>query len=165
MSISGRQNSKNRRNSQKQEQQAAADIGGRIQTNSGALRLGGGADVRLMGKVRIECKVTSKPTYTLKLKELLKLRKQSIETLEYPVFQFAFKGYNGMAKFAVIPWNHASDPTDQIVDTKAKQVIITEVLLKASLLGGRVKICFGTEVFEILHWIDFIERWNTQQEG
>ena len=80
-----------KRISRVQEAKTAADLGGRTMANSGATRMGGGGDVRVIGKYRVECKYTEKATYNLKLVELEKLRKQANKVAEQPVFQFAYR--------------------------------------------------------------------------
>ncbi len=82
---------KRKKYSQRQEKKAAADLGARVEANSGATKFGG-ADARLVDKLRIECKFTEQATYTLQLDDLNKLRDQAIiGGLEYPVFQLEFK--------------------------------------------------------------------------
>lgn len=94
-----------KRISRMQEKRAARDVGGQTQANSGATRLGGGGDVRVAGDTRIECKYTESCSFTLRLGELLKLRKEAIGALEQPVFQFQFRSIHGgaYATYAVIP--------------------------------------------------------------
>lgn len=94
-----------KRISKMQEKKAAADVGGQTQANSGATRLGGGGDVRVAGDTRIECKYTESCSFTLRLGELMKLRKEAISALEQPVFQFQFRSPMGgaYATYAVIP--------------------------------------------------------------
>lgn len=175
--MDARQSKRGKRISLKQERQTAIDLGGKTMAASGATRLGGGADVRVMGKTRIECKFTEKSVYVLKLSELDKLRRQANKSLEYPVFQFAFRHPNGtMSKYAVIPWDielglHAE--TNWI--TLHKQFQLREQLLTQSLMLGRVQIGFETgflpvgsvpgtfplKHFEVINWDDFVKRHNT----
>ena len=182
--MDARQRKRNIKNSRKQEAQAAEDIGGRVQTNSGALRLGGGGDVRLRGKVRIECKLTEKEYYTLKLKELLKLKKQSIETLEYPVFQFAFKRNTGaLQKLAVVPCPRARPVSStkgelEILQPTSGQITIKRSDLEETLnLRKYIELHFYEIIkkdggmvlrvlrpFEIITWDTFLERWVTQNK-
>lgn len=56
--------------------------------------------------LRMECKTTSKKTFTLKLDELLKITTEALMGgLESWVFQIEFQGQAGMnRKFAVIDW-------------------------------------------------------------
>lgn len=160
-----------KRISKQQEKQAAEDLGGRVQAASGALRLGGGADVRLHGKVRLECKVTEKSSYTLKLTELEKLRKQAIKTLELPVLQFAFRHPSGkLNRYAVIP----RPPNARNIATEwatiSKQIVIGEVSLERVLGEGHLSIgfsypgaergTFAMRHFEVMRWDEFVETMN-----
>lgn len=63
-------------------------------------------DVRADGELRVECKTTSKRSYTLKLDDLLKIQVEAIRGgLESPVLQVEFQGPAGNnKKYAVIPW-------------------------------------------------------------
>jgi hypothetical protein len=172
--MDARQRSQIRTISRKQEKQTATELGGRTQAASGALRLGGGADVRVLGKTRIECKFTDKPSYALKFKELQKLRKQANKTLEYPVFQFAFHhGNNHMAKYAVVAWVIGDRPeeTDHSWATSSQQMIFSEPQLNAALNSGRIQLTwltpgdlpFGLRIFEIMHWDDFLASQKSEE--
>jgi hypothetical protein len=171
--MDARQSKRGKRISLRQEKQTAADLGGRTMAASGATRLGGGADVRVMGKTRIECKFTEKDRYYLKLSELDKLRRQANKSLEYPVFQFAFHYPNGtMSKYAVIPWDiqrglHAHTN----LSTSSKQITVTDQNLNNRLMWGQIQVSFSPPEaipetfhlrhFEILHWDDYVKRHNT----
>lgn len=116
-----------KRISKRQEEKTAADLGGRTQANSGATRMGGGGDVRVTGKLRIECKFTESPTFVLKLAELEKLRKQANSAAEIPVFQFEFKTRGGGSIWAVT----FNDPVPEKLlfkhhATYAKSVVLKE---------------------------------------
>jgi hypothetical protein len=67
----------NQRRSKLQERRIAKDVGGRVQVGSGS-SWRAKSDVRDLGKLRIEAKFTSKDTYALRLKDLLKIRKEAL---------------------------------------------------------------------------------------
>jgi hypothetical protein len=156
-----------KKSSLRQEKETAADVGGRTQINSGAVRMGGGADVRGVG-MRIECKFTEKDSYVLKFKELEKLRKQAIKTLEAPVFQFAFKFRNTMKKYAVLP-----DPElrERVTVEGTKYTINDSITLHrdelgAHLLLGPVFVEFTTHQkrYQIVDWDDFLKKMSGPQD-
>lgn len=100
---------KRKKYSQRQEKKAAKDLGAKVEANSGATKFGG-ADARLVDKLRIECKFTDQASYSLHLEDLDKLRKQAIMGgLEDPVFQLEFKKHK--LSLAIVPfeeqWNVA----------------------------------------------------------
>lgn len=137
---------------------------------SGATRMGGGADVRVLGTTRLECKVTEKSSYTIKLAELMKVFKQAIRALEQPVLQFAFRHTTGrMKKYAVISWpaNDQADNHSQW-DKKTSSYTVTESELESALFTGRIKLVLyakdGTcRHFEVLGWGQFVDRLMFQQ--
>lgn len=93
--------------SKRQEELVAEELGASTQANSGATKHGG-ADVRDLGVLRIECKFTEKKSYSLKLSELEKVRLQAIKGgLEEPVMQINFRDIRTGSdkRFAVIPWS------------------------------------------------------------
>jgi len=150
-----------KRISKRQENQTAADLGGRTQANSGATRLGGGADVRVIGNARIECKYTEKSFYVLTYADLEKLRTQAIKTLEEPIFQIAFKNRQGrFDRYVVIPLYGAWDDKFEILCAKGDSVRIHQSYVQANLGGARHRIKFGKHVreFEIITWNEFLER-------
>ena len=152
-----------KKTSLRQERQTAADVGGRTQANSGAVRMGGGADVRAPGTLRIECKFTEKDRYVLKLVELEKLRKQAIKTLEFPVFQFAYSFHNSLTKYAVTPWNKATVPN--LMDTHRwlglGSIIIRHDELKKTLSSYKLLLVeLDGKTFQIQHWDDFIKQFQ-----
>lgn len=166
--MDARQSRRGKRISLQQEKQAAADIGGRTMAASGATRLGGGGDVRILGRTRLECKFTEKSSYALKYEELKKIRRQAMKALENPVFQFAFRHTTGrLRSYAVIPWD-VEDPqktNDDIWFTSAASVTLAEDQLEKALMRGRIQITFahaGSEPqafrqFEIMRWHDYTE--------
>ena len=144
-----------------QEERTASDIGGRTQANSGATRLGGGGDVR-GGSYRIECKFTEKDEYVLRFPELEKLRKQAFQTLEVPVFQFAFRARNGkLDSYAAIKWQGGEDKRQVILWEGGKTFTLAQEDLRNYLLSDqRIHVRFwvdGTqESFEVMRWDDFL---------
>ncbi len=166
--MNARQSRRGKRISLQQEKQAASDIGGRTMAASGATRLGGGGDVRVLGHTRLECKFTEKSNYVLKYEELKKIRRQAMKVLENPVFQFAFRHTTGRLRaYAVIPWDVDEKPkdTDHSWFTSAASVTLTEDQLEKALMAGRIQFTFvhaGTDplafrLFEIMRWHDYVE--------
>jgi len=157
---------RNKRISKRQENQAAADLGGRTQANSGATRLGGGADVRELGNTRVECKFTSKSVYVLTYDDLEKLRVQAVKNLEEPVFQIAFQDRLGrFDKYAIVPLLSLHADLTAFKDferlaVEGKSIRIHQSYLQANLGGARHLISFGRRPrqFEILTWDKFLER-------
>lgn len=166
--MNARQSRRGKRISLQQEKRAAADLGGRTMAASGATRLGGGGDVRVIGSTRIECKFTEKDSYTLRYEELKKIRTQAMKVLERPVFQFAFRHASGRLRgYAVIPWDVEEKPKDSDHSwyTSARSVTFTEHQLETALQTGKIQFTFmhaGTEplqfrLFEIMRWHDYVE--------
>lgn len=159
-------NKRIRRTSRNQEKQVAKDLGGKVQVNSGAVRLGGGSDVRVQGKFRVECKFTNKESYTLKLLELEKLKKQANSTLEYPIFQFSLKDNLGKLgdKYAAISWNDKLEPKISII-ANAKQISLSRQLLSSIEYDKPVKITFSTPAlvrsYRIIKWDELVDYINS----
>jgi hypothetical protein len=150
-----------KRISKRQENQAAADLGGRTQANSGATRMGGGADVRVPGHTRLECKYTEKSFYVLKWADLEKLRVQAIQVIEEPVFQIAFQDRLGrFDRYAIITLHTAPDRHYERLDVQGNSIRIHQSYMQANLGGARHRIKFGRHVreFEIITWNEFLER-------
>lgn len=160
-----------RKTSRRQERRTAAEIGGRVQTNSGATRHGG-ADVRERGKTRVECKYTGKSTYILKLADLLKLRQQAIKGgLEMPVFKigFAVTGQRMMDEVAVLRWNdylalchHDSAHLTRDCFVAAQQYQLTRAEALTLLTGQRIRLGFEVPhevtltMYLIMPWADYL---------
>jgi hypothetical protein len=164
--MDARQSRRGKRISKQQEQRAASDLGGRLTAGSGAAKFSGGADVRVMGKTKVECKVTEGDSYTLKLVELEKLRKQAIKHLEYPVFQFALRdSFGRMIQFAVIPWDEWTGATT-IHETENKSWTFQRSYLQAMSRDARIQVIFHAKkesslksrYFRLMHWEAFLER-------
>lgn len=166
--MDARQGRRGKRISLQQEKQAAAALGGKTMAASGATRLGGGGDVRVMGNTRIECKFTEKPSYTLHYLDLKKLRQQAMKVLERPVFQFAFRHPSGkMKSYAVVFWSFEDvpKPADHILFTTFSSVGFTENQLDTALHSGRIQFTFHCHerdpllfrIFEIMSWDKYVE--------
>lgn len=166
--MDSRQARRGKRISLQQEKRSAAELGGHTTAASGAAKFSGGADVRVMGKIRLECKFTEKSNYILKYEELKKVRRQAIKALEQPVFQFAFRHPNGRLKsYAVIPWNmEETTGIEHFWNTSANSITLTENQLETALLTGRVQLLFSGgpltdppqfRMFEIMSWHDYVE--------
>lgn len=80
---------KTKRISRNQERRSAEAVGGRRQTGSGASKWAKG-DGRVPGKFRFENKFTTAESFSMKLKDLQKLRAEC-EGLEQPVFEVEFQ--------------------------------------------------------------------------
>jgi hypothetical protein len=151
--------------SQRQEKIAAKDVGGRVQAGSGNARLGGGADVRKQGDLRVECKYTSKTSYSIKLSELRKLKKQALMGgLEEPVLQFAFrdKSTGRLDCYAIRPHiPHADSDSTILAHTKAQSILVEQRELMSTFLKfDEASIGFDnngrTEFYDILKWDRFL---------
>lgn len=78
-----------------QERRAAEDLGGKVQKGSGSHWAAKG-DVRQLGQIRVECKVTEAQVYRLRLADLLKIQKEALRGMDATwVFQVEFKGVLG----------------------------------------------------------------------
>lgn len=172
--MNSRQSHRGKRISLKQEKKAAIELGGKTMAASGATRLGGGGDVRVMGKIRLECKFTENDSYRLRYEDLRKVRKQAFKVLEEPVLQFAFY-CNGIKKraYAVISWGSGDylNYEDHFWRTSDNSITFTENQLNSALLTGRIQLAFtkakdppGLRMFEILHWEDYLEGYNARNQ-
>lgn len=92
--------------SKMQERRAAEDLGGRVQKGSGSSDFAKG-DVRKAGDLRLECKTTSKKSYSLKLSDIQKIQLEALKGgLEDWAMQIEFQGQLGQnKKVAVIDWH------------------------------------------------------------
>ena len=147
--------------SQRQERQAARDVGGRVQAGSGNVKLGGGADVRKQGELRIECKYTSKASFSIKLAELRKVKMQALKGgLEEPVLQFAFrdKSTGRLDCYAIRPHiPHATDNTI-LAETKAKSYTVEQTELMSTFLHYD-EAALGFDVNGRKEWYD-VMKWS-----
>lgn len=99
-----------KRRSRRQEDSVAEDLGGRRQKASGAMK-GAKGDVRLKGKARVECKLTTKDSYRVTLQELSKIRGEAAFP-EVPVMMLEFvekASGKGFERWAVVPWGWAAE--------------------------------------------------------
>lgn len=152
-----------KRISKRQERQVATDLKGRTQANSGATRLGGGADVRVLGDTRVECKYTENAQYVLRLLELEKLNKQAIQSLEEPVLQFAFCDRSGrFDRYAVVKWQGKDAPGTEWGHARM-QITVHPDEVATALLNGRIQVCFVDKKglywkYEIMRWEDYLAK-------
>lgn len=110
-----------KRISKTQERRLAVLVGGKTVPASGAVRTDGGADVRAQGKLTLEAKYTEKGSYSLKLKDLQKVRAVALRNGgERAVFVVGFKGPRSTEEYAVVPmeeYTHlleaSADPADE----------------------------------------------------
>lgn len=86
--------------SKRQEKRAAQRVGGYTTAGSGSGNEKG--DVRAAGDTRIECKLTRRASFTLKLADLEKLEQEAAAD-EDPVFEIEFQGVYPHKRYAVIP--------------------------------------------------------------
>jgi hypothetical protein len=161
--MDSRTSRRQKRISKRQESRTAAEIGGRTQANSGATRLGGGADVRVPGNTRVECKYTEKTTFVLKKTELEKLQKQAMATLDEPIFQFAFADRLGrFDRYAVIKGFAVTEeePHPYEMDTASKSVSLPQSYLHSCLASARIRVTFREESYakqyEVMRWDNFL---------
>lgn len=162
------------RKSQRQEKYAARDVGGLIQPGSGSQDHAKG-DVRVAGKLRIECKTTSKMQYTLHLDDLRKIRLEALRgKAEDWAFQVEFQGQAGHSKkLAVVDRLWFVDlggiiPATPLVQTDKKSTILSVSMasqkpwfLLWSMIGPKMTQSFG---FAICTWQDFLDLY-TKKNG
>jgi hypothetical protein len=167
--MDARTSRRGKRISKQQEERTAAALGGRTQAASGATRLGGGGDVRVQGKVRVECKVTEAQHYTLKKTDLEKLRNQAAKNLEEPVFQFAFRDKLGkLEAYAVVLGfvQEDTEPSPHLFSTMYNSTTLTQLFLKSAFYGPRarrVRITFQDgskwhKHWEVMPWEEYLRR-------
>lgn len=160
--MDARQSSRGKRISQQQEKRAAADLGGRTQAASGGTRMGGGGDVRVMGDVKVECKVTEASVFVIKKSELDKIRLEAAKTLEEPIMQFAFRDKTGrLDRYAVVLGFLDKGPGIYELDTRHNSMRLDRWYLQTSLIGrekGRLCLTFRDNAI-VRHWE--IMTWDT----
>lgn len=158
------QSHRQRRISQRQEKQAAEDVGGRTVAGSGAAKHSGGGDVRKRGTLRIECKYTEKGSYALKLADLTKIKMEALKGgLEQPVMQLEFVSGSTRESFAIFPVSKAIPDHELMIVTLMKQMTLRRVVIHRGLIEhGEVYVAFhrGTantqDTFQISRWNDFL---------
>ena len=160
--MDARTSKRQKRISKTQEMHAAIDLRGRLEAASGAAKFGGG-DVRVQGKTRLECKVTEKGEYSVKLADLEKVQKQAARSLEAPVLQFAFRDRLGkMDKYAVIPFVMGDDEVRPQVTTN-KSITLHQDQIRYILLveQKRLRLEFRGKAYEkryeVLSWNQYLE--------
>lgn len=85
-----------------QEKEMAARIGGKTTPASGARDMKG--DVRLKSITRLECKTTTKKSFSVTRDMLKKIENASVGSGELPVFVVEFlDGNRPVGEFAIIP--------------------------------------------------------------
>jgi hypothetical protein len=154
-----------RRRSQRQEKEAASDLGGRTVAGSGAAKFSGGGDVRRQGEVRVECKYTTKTYFDLKLGTMKKIKLQALKGgLEQPVLQLEFLSGVTSVKYAVVPALEDSDLHHEFTTTK-KQIRMYRDWLVSLLAqhgeGFQVTFLEGVRsrrphTFTITHWSSWL---------
>jgi len=165
MMMNAQRSRRQKKISKKQENAVAKELGGKTQAASGAVKLGGGADVRvrhysadglMTNSFRIECKYTEKSAYSLKKADLRKLVIQASRTFEQPVMQVAFVDTLGRRdEFAIIKttWGNTS-----IIDAKSVNLIkdqLDQILLTHK--EYRIRFAGEPEGWAIKHWSEFIK--------
>jgi len=159
-----RSNRRIRNLSQRQEKQAAKDVGGYTVAGSGAAKFSGGGDVRKQGELRIECKYTEKDYYDLKLSELKKIKLQALHGgLEQAVMQLEFVSGSSSWKCVILPALR-NDALRQFKSTANRQARLHRDELMGFFLESSegVQVVFleepkGTShVFTIVSWHVFL---------
>jgi hypothetical protein len=85
-----------------QEKGAEKRYGARRQAASGALG-GVKGDLRIPGKLRVECKTTEAKSFSLKLSELEKIEREA-SFGELPVFEVEFRTAQPAKRYVVLPY-------------------------------------------------------------
>jgi hypothetical protein len=93
----------NQKRSRSQEKRAAKRYDAKVQPASGAKKTAKG-DIRAPGKIRGECKFTRSASFSLKLAELQKLRKEA-KGGEVALFEIEFQGVYPPERFVVLSDN------------------------------------------------------------
>lgn len=159
------QSSRQKRISLRQEKLAAQDVGGLTTAGSGAAKTSGGGDVRVAGKLRIECKYTEKSFFVLELAVLKKIQMEALKGgMEQPVLQLTFvaKHTGAETSFAILP--HAPKKSDgtQFFHTDRARIRLHKVEIQREILRyGSTQVLFskaaiGGHVFSIVHWHTFL---------
>ncbi len=160
--MDARRSAMQKRISRRQEKNAAADLGGRVQAASGATKHGG-ADVRAPG-YRVECKYTEKGIYSLKRSELEKLVKQAHGSLEQPVLQLAFVDKFGRrTEFAFLRYHKRDVPGwVQIDRVKTTQIGLASIQVQLAN-DSTYALRFGDDDYcwVAKNWDDFVRETNS----
>ncbi len=97
--------------------------------------MGGGADVRVRGKTRCECKYTFGQSYTLKLSELDKLKKQANAAAEQPVLKFEFRSHGAAYGHTAYAVTFGIEDVPQGAPCKVGHIYSKQVVLQERELG------------------------------
>lgn len=89
-----------KKRSEEQEKRVARLQGGRVTPASGALS-GAKGDVRQRGRHRIECKYTTKKSYSIKLDELLKIEGEA-SAGELSLLHLEFQGVSPSKRYVIL---------------------------------------------------------------
>ncbi len=172
------------RRSQKQEERAAEEVGGRAQAGSGA-SWRAKSDVRDLGKLRIECKYTDKTVYILRLADLKKIRDEAITgglegwamQIEFALWGRAyavldFKMFRHMHGFSAV----GDEPGDTLMiqDAEAPHDSYRLKVIELSQLAGRaaeqactacLHLTFTGEekTFAIIDWNTYLKLYGAYQ--
>lgn len=116
--------SQGQRASRKQEARVAQALGGRTTAGSGAVASPSQkGDVRVQGKLRVECKTTAQKSYALTRETWKKIQAEAGMFGETPVMQVEFQGQAGMnTKLAVLDWytfEHLRDQEAELEQLKS----------------------------------------------
>ena len=86
-----------------QEQEIAKRLGGKVTPGSGAGMEKG--DVRVKGKLRVECKTTTKKSFSVTVKMLEKIELEAVSCGEDPalVVEFLDEGGKVLQQVAIVP--------------------------------------------------------------
>lgn len=154
-----------KKKSQKQENQVAFDLGGKVTIASGALYFQK-ADVRT-DKYLVECKYTDKGFYSLTTKTWEKIRSEAIKDgLRIPVMQIDL--YGGVHSFAVMDINdfeaefeesNYSSFLEDTIETSNKSFRITGEIVSKSLSVEQIHytmVHVGKHTLAVLLWDDMI---------
>lgn len=154
-----------KKKSQKQENQVAFDLGGKVTIASGALYFQK-ADVRT-DKYLVECKYTDKGFYSLTTKTWEKIRSEAIKDgLRIPVMQIEL--YGGVHSFAVMDINDFeaefeeckySSLLEDTIETSNKSFRITGEIVSKSVSVEHIHytmVHVGKHTLAVLLWDDMV---------
>lgn len=166
------QSSRQKRLSLRQEKHAAQDVGGHTTAGSGAAKTSGGGDVRVAGKLRIECKYTEKDFFVLELAVMKKIQMEALRGgMEQPVLQLTFvaKHTGAETSFAIRPHIPHATETEVLAETDRKRVRLhKDEMLKLILSDHETHIIFKKDgrkhVFDVLLWHAFLKTLEEEDE-
>lgn len=155
-----------KKKSQKQENQVAFDLNGKVTIASGALYFQK-ADVR-NDKYLVECKYTAKGFYSLTLKTWEKIRGEAIkDSLRIPLMEIEL--YNGAHAFAVMDINDFEAEFEEVNNFKPLEVNKIDNTNKSFRITGNIvtkametkyipytKVTLGKHTLAVLFWSDLV---------